>query len=249
MAGRRARHGGLLVAALVVAAFGKPTVVRAQAGPGGSIVVTTDYVFRGLSQTRSHPALQADLHYQSAPGWFAGTWLSSIDPPNYYVGDVEWNLYAGWTLAKWLDWTLRPMYVRYVYPESRAGTRYDYGDMSLQLSFRDRVSATVAWSPDSVRYDLAGVRDRGNVYAYELALNQPLVAGFVLAGGVGYYDVSSLLDRSYRAWSLGLSWNRGAFELDLAHFGTDAAARELFGDRVAGGRWALTAIWHFQPPD
>ena len=56
-----------------------PAVGRVQGAYGGHVAVTTDYVLRGVSQTRGAPALQADLHYTTANGWYAGAWASTVD--------------------------------------------------------------------------------------------------------------------------------------------------------------------------
>ena len=56
---------------------------------------TTNYVFRGITQSANRPAVQGGLDYTIGDSGFAvGTWVSSID-----FGDhtpFEWDLYANY---------------------------------------------------------------------------------------------------------------------------------------------------------
>ena len=61
--------------------------------------ITTDYVFRGITQSAKRPAVQAGLDYRLVDSGFAvGTWVSSID-----FGDgsnLEWDLFADYNFCK-----------------------------------------------------------------------------------------------------------------------------------------------------
>lgn len=55
--------------------------------------ITSDYVFRGISQTNSSTAIQAGLNYQHDSALFLRAWASNVDFGNdanaevdYYVG-------------------------------------------------------------------------------------------------------------------------------------------------------------------
>jgi len=212
---------------------------------GGSLVATTDYVHRGLSQTGGQAALQGDLHYRAEAGWFAGIWASSLASDDKYLGSVEMNGYAGWGWAPSPDWSTRISYVRYAYPDSTASANYDYGELTGTVTYQDRVFATIGWSPDVVRATRYGLGRRGNGYSYELSARQPIWRWFAVAAGVGYYDLTDVIDDSYSAWNAAFTASFGSVEIDLARFDTDATARDLFGPDRAGDRWALTAIWRF----
>ena len=53
-------------------------VCDAHAGTTGSVTLTSDYLFRGVSQNNQDPALQAGLEYAADSGFYAGTWGSNI---------------------------------------------------------------------------------------------------------------------------------------------------------------------------
>ncbi len=66
----------LLVAALV-ASFAAPAM--AEESPfSANVSITTNYLYRGLSQTANKPALQGGFDYAHASGFYAGVWGSSI---------------------------------------------------------------------------------------------------------------------------------------------------------------------------
>jgi uncharacterized protein (TIGR02001 family) len=229
--------------ALLAVAMGWAPHASAQQHWHGSVAATTDYVFRGLSQTRGGPALQADLHYEGRSGGFAGAWGSTLDTGYDSIGRLEVDAYAGWSWALASDWAARISYVRYLYPDADKDLDYDYGEFDARLSWRDRAVASVAWAPDLMRFNPEGYAHRGNGWAYELSLRQPLGARFAAIAGGGYYD--QLFDVSYWAWNAGVSCVVGPFELDLSRFGNDSTARTLYGHEAAGDRWALTALWRF----
>ena len=64
----------IALAAIAFAPFGE---ARA-AATSGSIALTSDYLFRGISQNDQKPALQAGLEYTTDSGFYAGAWGSNI---------------------------------------------------------------------------------------------------------------------------------------------------------------------------
>src|SRR5262245_25750863 len=119
---------------------------------GGHLALTTDYVFRGVSQSRGASAVQADAHFQTEGGWFAGIWASTVDLNPGKGGTQELNFYGGrgWPLGG--DWSARLSAVAYVYPNDGATFSYDYFELIGSVAWLDRVVASVAWSPNTSRF-------------------------------------------------------------------------------------------------
>ncbi|MGV6851668.1 MAG: TorF family putative porin [bacterium] len=63
----------------------------------GNVSVTSDYIFRGLSQTNNQPAVQGGIDYSSESGFYAGTWASNTDFDATGSSGAELDLYAGFT--------------------------------------------------------------------------------------------------------------------------------------------------------
>lgn len=66
----------------------------------GNLTLTSDYVFRGISQTGGEPAVQGGLDYSHASGFYLGTWASNVgwleDFQGYQKGNVEFDVYGGY---------------------------------------------------------------------------------------------------------------------------------------------------------
>ena len=66
----------LLTVAILGSLF---AAAQAQAGASANVGVTSNYVFRGITQTDDKPAVQGGLDYSHDSGLYAGTWVSNID--------------------------------------------------------------------------------------------------------------------------------------------------------------------------
>ncbi len=62
----------------------------------GNFSLTSDYRFRGLSQTAKKPAVQGGLDYAHESGFYLGTWASSINANQYPNATIEWDFYGGY---------------------------------------------------------------------------------------------------------------------------------------------------------
>ena len=64
-----------------------------------NVGLTSDYRYRGISQSRRDPAVSGGADYTHSSGLYAGTWLSSIKWIKDAGGgstDVEWDIYGGY---------------------------------------------------------------------------------------------------------------------------------------------------------
>ena len=151
----------LLLASAVSAAFSLPVTVSAQTAPAaapqsphtvtGNLSLTSQYIFRGLSQTNGEPALQGGMDYSHASGFYAGTWLSNISwftdqnanirsapvslaspgsvgapytPNQSNAASLEWDFYGGFKNSfGGGDWNYDVGAIQYYYPG-----RYDNVD-------------------------------------------------------------------------------------------------------------------------
>jgi uncharacterized protein (TIGR02001 family) len=217
----------------------------AEGSVGGHVDVTTDYVFRGISQTLGEPAIQADLHYQTVDGWFLGGWASTVNLNPGAGATVEFNAYAGRAWSFEGPWNARVSAVQYVYPNDSATLQYDYFELAATLAYQDRLGLTVAWSPDTSRFSAYGIAENRATLAYELIGRWPLQPRLSLTGSAGYYDLSRLFGTGYWYGSTGLTGTVGQFRADLAYFVSEQEATDLFGTDIADHRWALTLTWSF----
>ena len=79
----------MLPGLLMAATLGASTSVLA--GASGNIAASSDYIWRGASQTASQSAVSGGLDYGHDVGVYAGTWVSPV------AGDTEIDVYAGFS--------------------------------------------------------------------------------------------------------------------------------------------------------
>lgn len=218
-----------------------PTVA---ADVSGSIAVTTDYIYRGMSQTDGQPAAQAGVQFHSPAGWSAGMWGSSVDFQNGSGMAYELDLQAGYAWSLSPDWSMQVGYVHYAYlGDDDSG--YDYDELNASISYQQRVSANIAWSPNTSKHTYWGFISERQAFAYELSLLQPLHPRWSLCAGVGYYDLRDIADTGYWYWSTGVAFNWQGMQVDLLHIDTDSTGERLFEQLGAGSRWTAALTWRF----
>jgi uncharacterized protein (TIGR02001 family) len=236
-----------------------PAASAAAVDAGGSLALTQDDVYRGVSLTCGHPAAQADLHLRErgAGYWaaFAGVWGSAGLSGAPCGTARELDLYAGYSVALGPDLSTTLTYTRYTFPGGGYGNphlfgeRYDYDQLGMSLSLWERLHLTVAWTPDALLYDFYDGRLRTeqgrSAFAYGAQWSQPLVSWLSLTAAAGYDRMTDPFGTGYGYWSLGLTHAAGPLELDFAYFHTAERAVRLFGADSAGGRVAATLLWRF----
>ena len=213
---------------------------------GGTLAVSTEYVYRGISQSRDEPALQASAYWRPAPGWSAGVWLSTMERIDGDAGQ-EFDLYIARSWSPDPDWLARVMLTHYTYPGDGGQGRYEYDELSFALSYQQRVTASLSWSPNTsrYRYGYALGTFEGRAWTYELSVQQPIVGAWSVFAGSGYYDLRELFDRGYWYWNGGVAFAWERLQIDLSHVGADSTARELFSQRRPHSKWAASLSWRF----
>ena len=89
----------LLPAALATSLFAGATAAQAEMEVSANVALTTDYKFRGISQSDESPALQGGFDLGFDNGMYVGTWASSVDfdtNGDGFDGSLELDYYVGW---------------------------------------------------------------------------------------------------------------------------------------------------------
>lgn len=210
-----------LAASLLLTAL--PTVSQAEETSPLSfnVSLTTDYRYRGLSQTRLKPALQGGLDFAGPNGLYLGAWASTIKWVKDGGGDanVEIDVYGGWKGEVAKDLTLDVGALTYVYPSNGLNPSANTTEIYGALSFGP---ATLKYSHSLT--NLFGFPDSKNSGYIDLSASFDLGDGLMLAPHVGYQKVAHLSAASYTDYSLTLSKSFGAWTPSLAVVGTDTDA-------------------------
>lgn len=181
----------------------------------GYLTLTTDYVWRGVTQSDGDPALQLGGEASFRSGFYAGLWGSTIDidTGGDRQRDAEMNYYAGYGHDVSAQWTLGLSAVAYTYPGQTGPIDYNYEEYALSVNYDDRVWLEYAYSPD---YWGLGIESHNVELISEWLAGEHLVLG----AAVGYFDFLGFLDDSYAYWDLGATWPVNRFSIDLRYHDT-----------------------------
>ena len=95
--------------------------------------MTSNYIWRGLTQTENEAAVQGGIDYAADNGFYAGTWASNV---NYGAGDVysyEHDVYAGYAFSTGdISWDVGYLYYNY---DSEA--EFDFGEVYVGMGLGD----------------------------------------------------------------------------------------------------------------
>jgi uncharacterized protein (TIGR02001 family) len=185
-----------------------------------NVALTTDYVFRGISQTGNDPALQGGFD-ASWGWWYGGVWGSNVDfgAADPYNADLEIDLYTG-IKPTWKNITFDLGAIFYTYP--------GVGDDGLDIVEGKAGVSTTLW--ESLGVGFTGYfADRG-YQAYEFyggysfaqkwwmfAPSVSALIGFVETDG-------SYVAADYTYWNAGLTlgfWDKPNLSFDVRYWDTD----------------------------
>src|SRR6185437_14217964 len=103
---KRNPTSAVLTALLLVGASASARADDASgATTSANLALTSDYIFRGLTQTWGGPALQGGADYAGPDGFSTGIWGSSISERSYPGGAMELDLYASYGRSLDRDWS------------------------------------------------------------------------------------------------------------------------------------------------
>ena len=184
--------------------------------------VTTDYRYRGLSQTRLKPALQGGADFVNNPsGFYAGTWLSTIKWTRDLGGDgrIEWDVYAGkrGEIAPGISYDVGGL--GYIYPSNGLNPSANTFELYGQIGYGP---AYLKYSHSTT--NLFGTADSKNSGYLDIGANVELSAGLVLNLHAGRQRVANNSAFSYNDYKIGLSKDMGFATVALAVVKADTKA-------------------------
>jgi len=232
----RRKEAGTLKLSILGAALIGGLALPAQAEEfslGGTATFTTDYIFRGISNTNQNPAVQASLDATYGI-FYAGIWGSNVDfggsvppgPVGIDLATVEIDYYAGIT-PEWQGISFDFAVLYYTYPGAYdPGGDFNYVEFKTGASytFGDAFTVGVAnwWSPEYFGEIGDGNATEGSLeYAFSNKLFNfftPSVSGLI---GYQWFDAGG----SYTYWNAGLTLGfMDNFSADIRYWDTDLSA-------------------------
>lgn len=234
----------------VVAISGLAGIAQAEDNPWGPITagvsLTSDYRFRGVSQSNRDAAVQGWIQYDHASGFFANIWASSIDFQDTatYDSTAEVDLTAGYNLKIDADTTGVGKVIYYWYPGSSAPSgapHYEYWELQGEVDHnfgKVATSVNVAFSPDNFA-------ETGNAWALTGGASVPVLDSFLFFTGgldasahVGYQWVDQGTDYLFYDFGATAKWE--ALSFDVRWVDTDLSHPDCGGTRNCQGGITLS---------
>ena len=220
-----------LASVAVAAALAAPTLAAAQAAASpvtGNISLTTDYRFRGLTQTMQRPALQGGFDYAHSSGLYVGNWNSNVSSTIFPNANLEMDFYGGYKRS-FGDLGLDVGFIYYYYPGSRAALTNPQTGTTVADTKIDNKEIYIggSWKWLSVKYfhsidDLFSVPDTKNSWYLDGTATFDLGSGWGVVGHIGRQEVKDWDDATYTDYKLGVTKDIGGFVFGAAWVDTNA---------------------------
>jgi uncharacterized protein (TIGR02001 family) len=213
----------------------------------GDLSYTTDYIFRGISQTGGRGAGQIDVRLSTEDGTFLGVFASTLNRLwRHEWGRGGWNYeveaYLGHRFDLSPSWSTTLTAVNYSYLNGNVPLSNDYQEISAAVSYLDLWSFSVAVIPNAVRFDGGYRLGRYPAYVTDTSAQIPIVGRLAFSAGAGYYTSDEV---GYAFGNAGLSFQYKSLRVDAGYYIAQDHARMLFPYGRAGSRYAGTVSWHF----
>ena len=214
-----------------------PLAAQAQdeddSGFNWNAAATSEYMFRGISQTDDHPAIQAGAGYSFSNGIYLGAWASNVDFGE--DTDAEVDTFVGWNGDVTDTVNLDVQLVRYNYVGEPDGVDYAYNELIGKATFAENYSVTLGYTNDFL------ASDTDSIYA-AVGGSWDVGNDINLTAGLGYTTVDEDLssEDGYVDYSIGVNRDFGPVNIGLGYIGTDNSAENLFGKDNAEEKFVLT---------
>lgn len=182
----------------------------------GNMNLTTDYRFRGLSQTQNSAAVQGGIDYAHKSGFYVGNWNSSISSDLYNAASgLESDVYGGvrTNLAKGI--AVDVGVYAYMFPRAALnGKKYDTQEVYAGIVVGP-LSAKVSQSLN----DYFGAANSQGTRYYQVGADIPVIKNLTLQAHAGRTDVANSNTADYTDYRVGATYDQKGW-LVGAHYVT-----------------------------
>ena len=190
----------------------------AQAQVTGNLGLTSDYRFRGVSQTQNAPAVQGGIDYNHVSGLYIGNWNSSVSSQLYTNGaGVESDVYAGFKKQVFGNFTLDVGSMNYFYPRAGTNGSFDTNEVYAGIGYKELV--TVKYS--HAISDYFGTANSKNSFYVQADAAIPVVGKLVAVAHVGRTDVNNNSNLNYTDYNFGVAYDLQGWNLAAKYYMND----------------------------
>jgi uncharacterized protein (TIGR02001 family) len=194
----------------------------------GNAALTSDYVWRGTTQTQGDAAVQAGFRLAGESGFYGSAWGSNVEFTPDTHASSEFDFAIGWAGNVGEDWALDVNVLRYQYPSTTVDLNWT--ELNATATWAGNYWLALAWSPEALGSEEAG--------AYgQIGARFPINDALRIEAAAGYYWLDDVYDDSYAHGQLSAIWAvKAPLELRLTAHATDSGAERIFGENLAGDR-------------
>ncbi|MFD2165483.1 TorF family putative porin [Thalassotalea euphylliae] len=187
------------------------TETHAVEGLSANVGLTSNYLWRGVSQTDDAAAISGGIDYEHGSGFYAGTWASNVDFGDDASYELDFYFGFGGDIGD-SGFGYDVGYIYYAYPDSAetdSDNEYDFGEVYGSLSYGVfRVTANYGTNSD----------DAGEIFEDALYISADaafeVAEGLELAFHVGNYSFDDDYDDAdYTDYGISLSKDGFTFAL------------------------------------
>ena len=195
----------------------------------GNVALTSDYRFRGISQSDEDLAVQGGFDAAFGPGFYVGIWGSSVDfdSNDGYDGSLELDYYGGWAHSIGdTDFGIDVGYIYYDYPGD-SGDEGDYQEFYIGTSWKD-LSLQVNYSDDYYAETDEFWYVSGD---YSFSVFEDFTVGLHVGYNMLEEDGGFLSsdEDQYTDYSVTVTYSWASVDFSLAYVGTDLDDDDVFG--------------------
>lgn len=220
-----------LITLLALVVVGMSLASQAKAADlSGSAALTTDYIWRGSTQTQGDPAVQAGFKIAGESGLYASAWGSNVKFAPETQANTELDFTLGWGKRLDDDWKMDVNVLRYQYPSTAVDLNWT--ELNGTVTYKENYWTSLSWSNKALGYDAAGT------YA-SAGAKFPVNDAFRIEASVAHYFLSDevVATDGYSHAQLSGVWTfKSPLELRVTAHATDSDAKAIFGDDYAGAR-------------
>ena len=209
------RHAGFSILALTL------SLPIAHAEITANVALTSDYVWRGISQNQEDPALQGGFDYAHDSGFYAGVWGSNV---NFGGASTELDLYAGWGTEFENGLSIDMGTIEYTYHGSPAAGGNDFTEYYLGAGY----------AGFGLTYSIGD--EFGDQYEFSYGYD---FEKFSVSAAYANYDIADD-GNDYDYYSVGISGTLAELGWDVSYYDTD-----IKGIEEAEGRLVLSISKEF----
>jgi uncharacterized protein (TIGR02001 family) len=225
----------LLTAAIGATLLAGTTATAVQAFDlSANAAIVSDYRFRGISQTDTNAAVQGGFDASFEPGFYLGTWASSVDfgdgNDTGSYGTMEIDYYTGWAGPIGdTDFAIDVGYAYYQYPGDTVDPVGDYQEFHITPSWKD-LSFNLVYSDDFYA-------KTGEMWYYAADYSLSFLEDFSIGFHAGYndFDEQKFLGDgadSYADYSVTLGYTFKGVDFSVAWVGTDLDESECWDSNI-----------------